>query len=209
MEKYWKEILLGGIAVLVIVPLAVACMLNFRFICTDTTNEWIGFWGGYLGSVIGGLITLFVLRETLKDNKMSQIRQEKVDFCNYISELIGRLCGKINERDIYILRYTSCEQEVGGNKEDLYNALIAQNEAYEILHILTSQLIAKIGNTKYKYIENLMDKIDDLQHAANCDIKFKYTREEIQKLERKCDIIKAKLGNLRDYVVDFIKANID
>ena len=90
MKKYWKHIVLISLIILVAVPLAVAFMVSARVLVTDTSNEWIGFWGGYLGSIIGGLITLYVLFRTLKDNKKNQIRQEKIDFCNYVSEAIWK-----------------------------------------------------------------------------------------------------------------------
>ena len=33
----------------------------------ETNNEWIGYWGGYAGAIIGGLVTLYVMRETNKE----------------------------------------------------------------------------------------------------------------------------------------------
>lgn len=208
MKKRWTELFLMGIFIFIIIPLFIAFILSFRFICTDTSNEWIGFWGSYLGSVLGGLITLFVLYQTLKENRLSQLRREKIDFCNYISELVGKLCRKINEKDIYILRYVELEKEVGGNKKDVYNALLVQNEAFEILQILTSQLISKIGNTEYKQTEELMDKIDELcASAVNYELKFNYNKDEIKDLQNKSDITRKILGEIRDDVVKFIKMN--
>ena len=208
MKRYWKEILLIGMLIFIVIPLFIAFILSFRFISTDTSNEWIGFWGGYLGSVFGGLITLYVLYRTLKDNRISQFRQEKIAFCNYVAELSGKACAKINERDIYILRYLEPNQEVGGNKEDVYYALLAQNEISEILQILTSHLIAKIGNSEYQYVENLMDKIEKLSSPEiDYELKFKYQEDEIRDIQSKCDVIKRELSEVRDYVVTFIKMN--
>ena len=179
-----------------------------RVLVTDTSNEWIGFWGGYLGSIIGGLITLYVLFRTLKDNKKNQIRQEKIDFCNYVSEAIGKLCGKINERDIYALRFINMEEFIGGNKDDIYKALLAENEASEIITTLSCQLIAKIDDINYINVEKLMDKVEELYDKQNgYELGFEYTNDEIKEIKDKCNTTRRRLGEIRDYVVEFIKLN--
>lgn len=55
-----------------------------NFIClmpteiTANNNDWIGFWGAYLGSIIGGIITLFVLFHT---NKLTrEIQNQNMGF---------------------------------------------------------------------------------------------------------------------------------
>ena len=75
MKKYWKEILLGLIVVLLIIPLGIAFLLRFEFIITDTSSGWIGFWGSYLGGIVGGLITLYVMFRTLKENRELEDRR--------------------------------------------------------------------------------------------------------------------------------------
>ncbi|HIT65513.1 MAG TPA: hypothetical protein IAC37_13920, partial [Candidatus Ventrimonas merdavium] len=87
-------------------------------------------------------------------------------------------------------------------------ALLAQNEISEILQILTSHLIAKIGNSEYQYVENLMDKIEKLSSPEiDYELKFKYQEDEIRDIQSKCDVIKRELSEVRDYVVTFIKMN--
>ncbi len=71
--KCKKKYLIGFTIVLVIVimtPLFVAVgtsadILNWAV----NDNDWIGFWGGYSGTLIGGIITLFVLFKSLADSK--------------------------------------------------------------------------------------------------------------------------------------------
>mgnify|MGYP000128798269 CR=1 FL=1 len=208
MKKYWKEGVLIGIVTVVIIPLILAFMLSFQFIRTDTTNEWIGFWGGYLGAILGGLITLFVLFATLKDNRNLQKEQERIEFCRYIVELVSSFCGKINERNIYMLRFISQEEMVKGNLEDAYRALLAQNEAYIIVQTVSSHLIAKMGDKDYAGVESLMDNLEELKVvASSCDIKFSYTQEESRELEEKCDVIKTLLAKMGNSSIEFIKAN--
>ena len=53
---------------LVPMPLLVMVLVNTPG-HTTTDNDWIGFFGSYFGAVLGGIITLFVLVMTLKNNE--------------------------------------------------------------------------------------------------------------------------------------------
>lgn len=108
MKKNWKEILLWGIILIVIIPLIMAYLLSFRLIITDTTNEWIGFWGGYLGALFGGIITLYVMYKTnelsrehieltLENEKYLEKRREKIDFSNYVIEKMASITANVEE----------------------------------------------------------------------------------------------------------------
>ena len=94
MDKLKKEnIVLLAIAVMGILPFILGCAISSpvfkNFVGGDS---WIGFWGSYLGSIVSGMITLFVLFKTLEsnkedlektfiENKKMQQRQEKIDYC--------------------------------------------------------------------------------------------------------------------------------
>lgn len=100
-KKYAPMIIcLLVILVLVGVPLIVVVMVKYRWIITDTTNEWIGFWGGYLGALIGGALTLVGVIITIKN-------EEKVRKENEIRLMRPVLSGKIEileRRDIKKLK---------------------------------------------------------------------------------------------------------
>lgn len=53
-----------SIAVFVIIPLIIAMIIKARLICVDTTNEWIGFWGSYIGAIISAGIAIYVMKKT-------------------------------------------------------------------------------------------------------------------------------------------------
>lgn len=207
MKKYWKEILLGLIFVLFLIPLSIAFLLRFDFIITDTSSGWIGFWGSYLGGIVGGLITLYVLFRTLKENRELQRKEHKIAFCNEICKLSGEICGAINRECIYILKFA--DKKNGGDKEDLFNALLAKNRASELLHICSAQLISRIKDAEYIGAEKLMDRIEQLGQMENeLDIKFVYTADEEEVLKRTCDRIKPILGEMREWIVEFLENNV-
>lgn len=207
MKKYWKEIMLGLIVVLFIIPLGIAFLLKFDFIITDTSSGWIGFWGSYLGGIVGGLITLYVLFRTLKENRELQRKEHRIAFCNEICKLSGEICGAINRECIYIRKYAD---KIHGcsDKDDLFNALLAKNKASELIQICSAQLLSKIKDKEYIGAEKLMDKVEQLGQIENeIDIKFAYTADEEELLRRTCDRIKPVLGEMRNWVVEFLENN--
>lgn len=206
MKKYWKEIILGLMFVLLVIPLGIAFLLRFNFIITDTSSGWIGFWGSYLGGIVGGLITLYVLFRTLKENKELQRKEHRIAFCNEICRLSGEICGEINRECIYIRKYA--DNRNSNDKDDLYNAMLAKNKASELLHICSAQLIAKIADVEYVGAKKLMDGIQMLAQTENkIEIKFAYTADEEVQLGKTCDEIKPILGEMRDWIAEFLENN--
>lgn len=206
MKKYWKEILLGMIIVLIMIPLGLAFLLRFEFVITDTSSGWIGFWGSYLGGIVGGLITLYVLFRTLKENRELQKKEHRIAFCNEICKLSGEICAAINSECIYIRKYA--DSKIGNDKEDLFNALLAKNKASELLHVCSAQLISKIADSEYIGAEKLMDRVQMLgQMESEIDIRFVYTTDDEERLKRICDKIKPVLGEMRDWIVEFLEEN--
>lgn len=59
-----------------------------NIINVNTESQWISFWGNYLGALTGGVLgiagAVFVLNETLKDNRQEIERGEVLSFCDYL-----------------------------------------------------------------------------------------------------------------------------
>lgn len=81
-------------------------------------NDWIGFFGSYTGSIVGGLITLYVMAITIKngdtnlhksisENKNLQQKNDKTIFCNDVAGLIANYCSECKK---YIFYSTICQQ---------------------------------------------------------------------------------------------------
>ena len=157
MKKYWKEILLVIIVSLVLIPLAIAWTLSFRLINTDTTNEWIGFWGGYLGSILGGAITLYVMWKTLQIEKSNREREERINYFNNIIHLWAELSESINEIKTYIDR---CICESGNN--NIEKVCIGEGHTIKVLVEL------KVTLTTRKNIYELQELLEILE----CDFEF-------------------------------------
>ena len=79
-KNYW---LYGIIALISIisVPIILNSVLQISFPnikIIGNTDTWLGFWSAYSGSVIGSMITLFVLYKTLRQNQENHKKQ--IDF---------------------------------------------------------------------------------------------------------------------------------
>ncbi|WP_144772009.1 putative phage abortive infection protein [Enterococcus casseliflavus] len=86
-EQYKKQIWIVGIAVvgLILIPLFVQWLIN-----ADTTNKgsddgWLGFWGGYLGAIIGVAGALIAIQIQLSHEK-KRFKQESKDRDNELAE---------------------------------------------------------------------------------------------------------------------------
>lgn len=83
--KYYKFIV-----AIVIAPL----LINIILICNNPLpwsipiagqiGDWVGFWGNYAGAIIGGLIALYVLHQTIVEN--AKIRESQVKTIKYTQQ---------------------------------------------------------------------------------------------------------------------------
>lgn len=91
MSKKWKTIV-SIIIISILMPLAVGIGVSlpiFKQIVIN--NDWIGFWGSYVGTILGGMITLYVLWKTITDNENARKRDEKIKFFDKVMEISTEL----------------------------------------------------------------------------------------------------------------------
>lgn len=81
-----KFVILLCVVGLLLRPIIIAILVSLPILPKLTNNnDWIGFWGGYLGSILGGMITLFVLKITIDDNNKLRKRDEKISYYNHLT----------------------------------------------------------------------------------------------------------------------------
>lgn len=113
MKKYIKYFLL----IIVVVPFLILILQNMNILLND---QWIGFLGSYLGAIIGGVIsgsiTLFVMKETISENKkelentftenkkQEEIRNNK-EYCFKLIKEIGKFKNIICQYQFLLDRY--------------------------------------------------------------------------------------------------------
>ena len=73
----------------------------------ETSNDWIGFFGSYMGAILGAIITLIVMYKTIKageenlkvniyENQRIQNQNKAIEFCDKVTDLIGEYCSDIS-----------------------------------------------------------------------------------------------------------------
>lgn len=122
----WKKPITWGLILLaIIMPIITTIatsVLHSPFKNFTISNDWIGFFGSYMGAIIGGFITLLVmhttiengdknLRKTMQQNKELQNEHNKIEFCNDIATIVAEFCCSIcalceNLRNTDDLRFT-------------------------------------------------------------------------------------------------------
>lgn len=61
----------------------------------QTGNNWIGFWGSYIGTLLSGIITLLVLNNTIQRSKRDGELAKKREICLRTSTLVAKYCIEI------------------------------------------------------------------------------------------------------------------
>ena len=86
IKDHWKVLLIGVIGVLIVIPILTQVLINIETNSNGSDDGWLGFWGGYLGSIIGVAGAIFVVQIQLNEENKSR-EAEKVDntFFNLLS----------------------------------------------------------------------------------------------------------------------------
>ena len=82
MRKNFIGLLLAGLAVVLLFPLALdSLVIGNSFPSNVTNSDWMGFFGGYFGAILGGIISLigiiFTIRFTREQNRADRELQIK------------------------------------------------------------------------------------------------------------------------------------
>ena len=209
MKKYWKELLLGGIVLLIFIPLGVAFSLSFRFIITDTTNGWIGFWG-----IIGGIITLFVLWKTIRTEKESNDREVKIDYFNNLTciwtEIVqciydtcmhgDRLINENNEkaeiRNNYLESMCIKANQATALCVQLEILLETRKEIYSVKDVLDTVIELR------EEIEEIFEKLSELKENE------KSVDEQRIFLRRKIEDLQEDIPTISNTIKDMVNTNL-
>lgn len=66
IKEHKKQIILWGGIILIAVPLIVYGLSEISLLPVTGGNDWAGFWGGYIGAIIGGVCTFVGVSKTIK-----------------------------------------------------------------------------------------------------------------------------------------------
>lgn len=123
-------------------------------------NDWIGFWGSYVGAILGGLVSLYVMRYTINKTERIAELERKKEFCdNLLKELID-----------YHIGIKHFAQKLARSEEfDMDKAI----EVSKNSEILTIKVNAKKNDKNYIYCESLKNDLEELTKSFNQLLNFR------------------------------------
>lgn len=165
-----------AILVFVFIPLCIAFLVSFNFINTDTTNEWIGFWGGYLGSIIGVLSTLIVFKYTILRDKEVYDKDKRFNTSKEIIKLSSaynfQLSSLVKVSDKYVQSYKqevyteimhACNS-VGYASEELGLSLLIYKKQYPKVEAI-DQAFKEIKHDYREFVQFIDSEAESLYHG--------------------------------------------
>lgn len=174
--------------ILVIVPLLVGVVTGTNPLEKNTGSQWIDFWGGYLGAIIGGAITLYVLWKTLSVEKRIHEREEKIQYFNDMIKLFAdyrnltvKLCRSINGCVMYkkaenFNEAISINNTLSKCNSEIMMLLLTRSETYDLEELLKENS---------KYVEMIKEMVALHIEASKVQYKDKILREKILSIKNK------------------------
>ncbi len=200
-------IVVFSIAIIVLtiaVPRIVQYSINQLSVTDDLNATWLGsiasYWGGVIGGVISGLLTVIGVVLTIKYYKKSDKDNRRIEHMPFIIVNIkgSKLAGNPNLSKAHIIEKNSRTQEIDKTKIKILN-LELENIGRGFSSILTLHIKQNFSGIAYNELLKVGDKIqlelgvyvDDLSNNESIDFRIQYvdcmTNEYIQEYTIKKD----------------------
>lgn len=183
--------IVGAVSIVfVLIPLITGRIVSGNsFPWMNEQSQWIGFWGNYLGALIGGVLSgavaVYVMKQTIEYEHAERDRKEKIEFCLKLNEYVMEYSSKVGNYSLHVA--TDSDNKVERAEE--------YNEIVRLSGIIVSLLNSRLKDKRYKGVENF---VDITQKIIN---KFEETSNTSKK-----DII-VLVNELRYYSADFMEIN--
>lgn len=156
IKKYIIWIICAVILIFIVIPLIVYGLSEGRILSVGGTNDWAGFWGGYLGAIMGSMATIGGVYLTISDDRKKRIEEEKnrslelqerrrLDIIPYLNTMyyIPKHIDEIKKSNVYFVDYSGEELRIRNHLTDKYRREIEKPGIY--LYVLNYQ-IKNIGS---------------------------------------------------------------
>ena len=153
IKDHWKVLLIGVIGVLIVIPILTQVLINIETNSNGSDDGWLGFWGGYLGSIIGVAGAIFVVQIQLNEENKSR-EAEKVDntFFNLLS-LHNEQKNALTKKSIFENIYLNFNKELKKQLlEEGLNLFYSQDD-------LIIEILSDVIKGYQKYIEDNEGKL--------------------------------------------------
>ncbi|MBF7110417.1 hypothetical protein [Pediococcus pentosaceus] len=188
------------------IPLIIDLLLNVfsgAIFNSADNSDWLGFWGGYLGSVIVMPLTLYIAYLEFKNELTNRQEQWKIDRYDAINEATVNfelfIQGNIVRYDLTDLKYINIDR-LDYLKRMIQRAV--EGEYFEYIKAINLQL-SKLPKNERKF---LAVNIEKLQYILEVDTVYQLVplREKIKKIRNDGET-KEKIKNLTNDFKDIIE----
>ena len=158
------------------IPMVIALITTAHILEVDTTNQWISFWGSYLGAIIGSVATIVGVTLTLgyqrqkdidEERKKEKEREEKrrLEIIPYITSdyYIPKTKKVFEENMVYYVDFTADSPAIRNYMNDTLERLIVEKIGSEQYYVLNYS----IRNLGTGSAANLFVSVNDTKIVRN------------------------------------------
>lgn len=205
LKLFW--IVVFSIVIMVVtiaIPKIIQCSINQLSITDDLNATWLGsiasYWGGVIGGVISGTLTVIGVILTIKYYKDSDQNSKRIEHMPFIKMKIidSKMAGKPNLSKTKIIEKSNRRKEIDKSKI-VFLHFDLENIGRDFASILSLHIGHNFGGIAYNELLKVGDKIqlelgvyvDDLFNNESIDFRIQYvdcmTNEYIQEYTIKKD----------------------
>ena len=142
-KKYIIWIICAVVLIFIVIPLIVYGLSEGRILSVGGTNDWAGFWGGYLGAIMGSMSTIGGVYLTISDDRKKGIEEEKsrslelqegrrLDTIPYLNTMyyIPKHIDETEKSNVYFVDYRGEELRIRNHLTDKYRREIEKPSIY-------------------------------------------------------------------------------
>ena len=159
-KKNWIIIGIVSTIFVITIPIVIGCGVSADILNNFTnSNDWIGFWGSYVGTIVGGMITLAVLYFTITNENNNKKREERIQYFDNIINEWASVSATLANLCFYVNKFLNKQDE------DCFERIILYNN--EIVKLGTSFIIKIEIRVKQYRMSKLKEEYEGLINSAN------------------------------------------
>lgn len=185
------------------VPYMVGVVTTAPGFAFDTESQWIGFWGNYLGALVGGVVSggvaiyvmVKIIKTTREDQKYEEIRKFTEWLISKEADFLDKVRKMVHESSVFGVDVQSgknTREKLLAIVESCYSAKIVIFEVY--LFIQTKENLPKYRNDEYDKVKNKLESLIDAIEL--------FGREFYQAAESGEEVLEQKTGNIINLLND-------
>lgn len=204
--------ILIGTLVICGVPFFVGIITTVAVIDFNTESQWIGFWGNYLGALIGGIVSggiaIYVMTKTFANERNDQKRNKLLEISSVLIEKDANIQDQIEAAMISSTTYVGMEIDGQNSRDELVEFIkmqrMAKTSAYEIYALVG----AIKGNSldKDDILEKIYNESIELCGLIDRNMNFIINCKELDKEDDKLAKMRVEICNLGDVIDDHIQS---